>query len=243
MKKQSNAIIGIYKIQSPTGKVYVGQSINIEKRRYAYSGAKCVNQPKIYNSITKHGWGLHTHEILEECTSESLNERELYWKEYFVKQLGWDNVLFCDLSDTNISGPRSEEIKQKLRDAMKGRKVPREVVERQKETKKLNGYQHPKIECPHCMLVASLPNIIHYHLDNCTKNPNNPNKIRKGVRIGKKGLNPKAVEQWGKDGEFIKEWNTQWDARDFFKLKGDGIGACCRGEQKSAGGFIWKYKN
>ena len=24
---------------------------------------------------------------------------------------------------------------------------------------------------------------------------------------------------------------------------GDGIGACCRGRQKSAYGYIWKFKN
>ena len=32
MKKQDNAIIGIYKIINPTDKVYVGQSTNIKKK-------------------------------------------------------------------------------------------------------------------------------------------------------------------------------------------------------------------
>jgi hypothetical protein len=46
------------------------------------------------------------------------------------------------------------------------------------------------------------------------------------------------------EGNFIKEWNSQKEAQiSFNKLKGDGIGAVCRGKQKTAYGFIWKFKN
>ena len=51
MKNQDNAIIGIYKITNPKDKVYIGQSSNIEKRKYYYFSIKCDKQPKIYNSI------------------------------------------------------------------------------------------------------------------------------------------------------------------------------------------------
>ena len=76
-------MIGIYKIINPNSKVYVGQSVNINNRKRVYkfySSYKNSIGPKLYNSLNKHGWSNHKHEILEECSIEQLNERETYWK-------------------------------------------------------------------------------------------------------------------------------------------------------------------
>lgn len=49
-------MIGIYKITSPTGKVYVGQSVDIEKRWNQYKNEnKSFVGPRLYNSLLKHG--------------------------------------------------------------------------------------------------------------------------------------------------------------------------------------------
>lgn len=103
-------MIGIYKITSPSGKIYIGQSINIDKRRIQYSKLECKNQPKILNSLKKYGPENHIFEILEECTLDQLNEREIYWKQYYLNKLGWKKVLFCELHDSG-GGPKSEETK------------------------------------------------------------------------------------------------------------------------------------
>ncbi len=50
----------------------------------------------------------------------------------------------------------------------------------------------------------------------------------------------KAVLQYSLDGEFIKEWPNANSARRALKIS--GIGEVCRGNQKTAGGFFWKYK-
>jgi len=114
-------IIGIYKIISPSSKIYIGQSINIDERKRAYVNlAKSSLGPKIYNSINKHGWGNHTHEIIEECSIEQLNERETYWKQHYVNQYGWVQMLFCGLYD-NGGGPLSDETKLKISQSNKGR--------------------------------------------------------------------------------------------------------------------------
>jgi hypothetical protein len=53
----------------------------------------------------------------------------------------------------------------------------------------------------------------------------------------------KPVLQCDKQGKVIKEWESQAAAQAYFdKPKSDGIGAVCRGEQKTAYGFIWKFK-
>lgn len=103
-------IIGIYKILSPTGKIYIGQSVNLihRTRRYSYNG--CHAQPRIDNSIKKYGWDKHKLEIIEECSIEQLNEREIYWGTFY-DVLG-KNGLNCIVGKGR--GIVSEETKQKI---------------------------------------------------------------------------------------------------------------------------------
>ena len=52
----------------------------------------------------------------------------------------------------------------------------------------------------------------------------------------------KPVLQYNQNGEFIKKWNSNSEAEIYFnKKQSDNIGACCRGKQKTAFGYIWKY--
>ena len=54
----------------------------------------------------------------------------------------------------------------------------------------------------------------------------------------------KAVLQYSLDGKFIKEWPNAYAASHGLGKNIDGyIGLVCKGKKKSAGGFIWKYKN
>jgi len=74
---------GIYKITSPTGKIYIGQSIDIEKRFKYYKKLYCKQQTKLYFSLKKYGCENHIFEIIEECKECNLLERETYWKKYY----------------------------------------------------------------------------------------------------------------------------------------------------------------
>jgi len=77
-------MIGIYKITSPSNRVYIGQSIRLEERLLEYKKQKnCNGQPKIFNSILKYGIENHQIEIIEECDVEQLNYRERYWQEFY----------------------------------------------------------------------------------------------------------------------------------------------------------------
>lgn len=87
------AITGIYKIVNMVnGKVYIGQSIDIEKRwakhrRNAFNpNDKGYNYP-LYSAIRKYGVENFSFEILEECSRNELNEKEIYYiKEYKSNQ-------------------------------------------------------------------------------------------------------------------------------------------------------------
>lgn len=82
-------MIGIYKITNPKGLVYIGQSIDIEKRFYSYRILNCKDQSAIYNSLKKYGSENHLFEIIHECNKEELDCLEImYIEKYNSYKLG-----------------------------------------------------------------------------------------------------------------------------------------------------------
>jgi hypothetical protein len=51
------------------------------------------------------------------------------------------------------------------------------------------------------------------------------------------------ILQFSSDGVFLREWESGIGAGKTLKIHKNSISACLRGKQKTAGGFIWKYKN
>lgn len=54
----------VYKLTSPSNKVYIGQSCDIKRRFWFYSKIKCPRQHKLRNSLLKYGWENHKKEVL-----------------------------------------------------------------------------------------------------------------------------------------------------------------------------------
>ena len=78
--------IGIYKITNKiNGKVYIGQSVNIFKRWSVHGNMNRVTNKSqvISKAIHKYGIESFTFEVLELCTKELLNSREIYWVSKF----------------------------------------------------------------------------------------------------------------------------------------------------------------
>lgn len=81
-------IAGIYKIQSPSGKIYIGQSRNIHRRwsEHKYSSNKKKNMV-LYRSICKYGFELHKfsiiHRLPKDVSDEVLtNYEQIYMDAY-----------------------------------------------------------------------------------------------------------------------------------------------------------------
>jgi hypothetical protein len=56
-----------------------------------------------------------------------------------------------------------------------------------------------------------------------------------------KGHN-KCILQYDLKYNFIKEWSSQTEIELELNIRQSNISACCKGIQKTSGGFIWKYK-
>jgi group I intron endonuclease len=111
----------IYKITNPKGKIYIGQTIDYERRLYSYNKYRCKSQIRLYNSLKKYGVDLHDIVILEEISDIKLNERERYWQEYYTAV---ETGLNCRYTKTTDKvGKLSIFTKKKLSIAMTGKKI------------------------------------------------------------------------------------------------------------------------
>ncbi len=108
----------IYKIINPKGKVYIGCTIDFKRRLSEYKRLNIVGQIKLYNSLSKYGFDNHTFEIIEECDDELLHKREIHWIKYFNCIKEGLNIRLG-----NRTGALTENTKQKISKALKGRKI------------------------------------------------------------------------------------------------------------------------
>ena len=89
-------MIGIYLIKNQiNNKVYVGQSRNIEQRwrthrNRPFNPHSIDYEKPLYRAIRKYGIENFSFQVLEECSIEALNEKEVYW----ISQLNAMNPLF-----------------------------------------------------------------------------------------------------------------------------------------------------
>lgn len=62
-----------------------------------------------------------------------------------------------------------------------------------------------------------------------------------GKRVGLKNSMAKKVNQYDKQGNFIKTWDYITLAAKELKIDISSISHCCYGKIKSCGGFKWKF--
>jgi len=114
----------IYKITSPTGKMYIGKTVNITNRMSDY---RCSNLPPntlINRSILKYGVDAHTFEIIDEPLLDNLAQAEMFYINLFQSYRA-NNPRGMNLTlggEGCLGRVCSEESKQKSREKMRGRK-------------------------------------------------------------------------------------------------------------------------
>lgn len=146
----------IYKIVNPSGKIYVGQALNLHIRILKYNRLACKNQVRLYNSFKKYGIENHKLFIIEECNIDNMNELERKYQDFY--EVIGDIGLNCKLTSTvekktihsketrskisksNTGKKQSETTLEKKRLFQTGRKMPREGV--WKSVEKRRGFKH-----------------------------------------------------------------------------------------------------
>ena len=113
--------IGIYILTGPTGKKYVGKSVNFNKRMGMYKRLECKKQPKLYNAIKKHGYDALRREFYE-FPEEWLDALEIMLIRHYNSVNEGYNCRYG-----GEGGRLSEATKRKLSLANKGKKISDET--------------------------------------------------------------------------------------------------------------------
>lgn len=125
---------GIYKITSPSGRIYIGESKELKRRiaKYKKMYKSDSRQHKLYNSLKKYGWEAHIFEIIEECEIDDLLCRERYWQDYY--DVIGKNGLNCKLTECGDKKQvHSKATIEKMRAFHLGKEVSIETRERMSE--------------------------------------------------------------------------------------------------------------
>lgn len=116
----------IYKITSPTNKIYIGSTFSTVSRFRVYKNLKCIEQRRLYNSFIKYGVHNHLFEIVCECTENDRYEKEGYFGALY-DVLG-KNGLNCSLPKNANYESVTEETRRKIGDKSRGQKRSQETL-------------------------------------------------------------------------------------------------------------------
>lgn len=208
-----------------------------------YIGKGSGKRYKAKESRNKHWWnivnkyGFETEILVNNISEEKAFELEAE----FCKQIGYENLCNVREEIGNGGWSHSKETKHKISKSLKGKVDSEEAkIKRSKSLKGNKALSSPERSAK---ISKSL-----------LGNKKRANKISKSL-LGKsktkehslnisknsKGItrNQKPINQYNLDGSFIKEWPSITEAKKYIKAD---INAFLQGKQKTAGGFLWKYK-
>lgn len=145
-----NGIQGIYKLNYPNGKVYIGQSNDIKRRMYEHNNINRLQNH--YNSpsdlaIQKYG-RFEEIEILEIVEDSSLlNEREQYWIQFYNsnnKEIGYNLTIGGDAL-LGENHPKAKLLDEEILDIRKRRfrgERKKDVYNIYKDKISFGGFEH-----------------------------------------------------------------------------------------------------
>jgi group I intron endonuclease len=108
-------IVGIYKITSPSNKVYIGQSWNIKKRFTDYNGTYCKGQKKLWASFQKYSKNKHSFEIVHQLPFDISQEQLTIYEQLYMDSYKAVGIELMNLKDAGAYGKHTAETKEKIR--------------------------------------------------------------------------------------------------------------------------------
>jgi group I intron endonuclease len=229
---------GIYKITSPTNKIYIGQAVNLNRRLKVYQSLNTVlqTQPKIFSSIQKYGSNNHQFEILELCDVNALDFLEQYHKQLHINLLGWEMSLFCKVNDLG-SGPRSEDTIQKMKDSHIGKCHSTETKE--KISKSLKGQKKTDEHIKNMSVSLKGREVWNKGIARTDEQKKYQSEKMKGRNKGQIAHNKKTVIQYTSEMVEVCKFES---VRSAHNITGINPSPCLLGKNDKAGGYIWKYE-
>lgn len=131
MSKQKQ-IVGIYRITSPSGRVYIGKTKNMKERIKAYRSANIASKTILKSSILKYGWSAHKMELIHELPPDIedsiLNGYEILFIEQYKSNTNkypkYKGMNMTYGGDGVVGYICTEDVKKKISENMKANFKP-----------------------------------------------------------------------------------------------------------------------
>ena len=236
-------ICGIYCIKNlVNNKVYIGQSIDIDKRWYTHKSELNRNahkNKKLQNAWNKYGSSQFEFRILKVCSKDELDNFEKYYIDFYDSyKNGYNQDLggyqIRDFSETMINNMRYAQVSKPIYQIDFCGNIVKQWYGAREASKKLNIDQTGILACLHhdrytykgyiWIFVDEFDNLDVFDI---TK------------YIGRPGQ-AKAVAQKTLDGDIIKIWPSVYQTQ-FDGFNSACVCACCNYRQKKHKGFRWEY--
>lgn len=209
----------IYKITNAiNGKIYIGQTsrtINVRWREHK-SRSKTGDKSYLHNAIAKYGTENFEIEMVEECPQLLLNEREIYWIDFF-------NSYYPNGYNLTVGGGGNQKIDQE-----KIVQLWEEGLARQEIAERLG--------------IAS--STVSAHLQGYPTYSVTESRSRTEQKNQTHFKPKKKVCQYTWEGKFIKQYNSLREAVEAFGENERTISylsAACRGALYTWRGYQWRY--
>lgn len=251
---------GIYKIENLiNGKIYIGQAIDIEKR-WEYHKTY-LRHNKHCNKYLQRAWNKYEEEnfkfeVIEECSEELLNEKEIYWIDYYnalynksgynltvggKSTFGYKHIKetrkklsiinkkrFSNPANHHLFGKHhTEETKEKIRQNHLGKKASFETKQKQSKLHKGTIWINNGI-------ITKMIKPDYFYIYEQQGYVKGRGKDTSDI------VNRIKILQYDLEGNLIREFNSISDATKSLNKVGSLIGECVRGNRKTAYGYIWK---
>lgn len=207
-------VSGIYKITNTVnGKVYIGQSVDIEQRFADEIKKQRVNK-HLKNAFNKYGIDNFTFETLLECPTNQLNDEE----RRFIAQ--YDSANPAHGYNRTHGGKNAYAWSKYAALDMRGEKNP------------FYGRKHTPATIKKLSEISSILNKGRKHREDT--------KRKQAIsKIGGKNPNAQRVYQYTKDSELIGCYDSISVAALATGIGSSTISNCVSGISQSAGGYIW----
>jgi len=121
---------GVYCVKNPEGKLYIGSTIDFERRKTEYKSLKSIG-PKVKASIETYGFDQHQMFIIQVCEEGELLEKEQMFIDFYNPELNTRKKanrpsarVRKKMSKAQTGKKHSEETKKKLSKAKAGENNP-----------------------------------------------------------------------------------------------------------------------
>lgn len=233
----------IYKIyNTENDKIYIGQtrrSIDIRWKQHLLSSKSDKDKNTVlYRAMNKYGVDKFNIQLIQEYSFES--------KEELIKILNEEEIKY--ISKYNSIKPNGYNMQLGGKSPTESLKQP--VDQYSLDGKLLNSYESLSEACS-----SSDKKLNYKHISECCRGKlyTSGGYVWRwtGEPFDKYDTSDKRyvpIDQYSKDGVFIKHYNSCADATyEVFgkvdKSYSSHIVSCCRGQRKTAYGFVWRYKN